>query len=111
MRRYFIKAACLVITGTILLSVSAWSRAQVQSGSVKTVWDGIFSEDQANRGRTSYNVSCSSCHRPDLSGFEGVLRGQKFMDHWSEDRLESFYSNIRQSMPRNNPGSLDAPTY
>jgi mono/diheme cytochrome c family protein len=104
MQSYLSKTiGCLTLGLTMLtLSVNAQNR---------TVWDGVFSEEQAQRGRTSYNVSCSGCHRPDLSGFEGALRGQKFVDHWREDSLESLYSNIKKSMPRNNPGSLEPATY
>jgi mono/diheme cytochrome c family protein len=82
-----------------------------QTASGKTIWDGVFSEEQVARGRTAYNISCASCHRSDLSGFESALRGQRFMDHWREDSLESLYSNIKKSMPRNEPGSLESATY
>jgi hypothetical protein len=33
------------------------------------------------------------------------------MDHWREDALESLYSNIKRSMPRNAPGTLSTATY
>ena len=33
------------------------------------------------------------------------------MDRWREDSLDSLFSNISKSMPRNNPGSLDKATY
>ena len=33
------------------------------------------------------------------------------MDHWREDTLESLYSNIKRSMPRNDPGSLTTASY
>jgi cytochrome c5 len=82
-----------------------------QSSSRKTVWDGVFSEDQASRGRASYNASCATCHRTDLTGYESALKGQKFMDRWREDALESLYSNIKRSMPRNAPGTLETATY
>ena len=82
-----------------------------QSRTSKTVWDGVFSEDQARRGRASYNASCASCHRADLTGYEGALKGQKFIDRWREDALENLYSNIKRSMPRNAPGTLDTATY
>jgi cytochrome c5 len=82
-----------------------------QSSSRKTVWDGVFSEDQARRGRASYNASCATCHRTDLTGYENALKGQKFMDRWREDALESLYSNIKRSMPRNAPGTLETATY
>ena len=82
-----------------------------QSSRNKTVWDGVFSEDQASRGRASYNASCASCHGADLTSYKGALKGQKFMDHWREDALESLYSNIKKSMPRNAPGTLETATY
>jgi len=82
-----------------------------RSTGTTTVWDGVFSEDQALRGRNSYNASCASCHRADLTGYEGALKGRKFMDRWREDALESLYSNIKRSMPRNAPGSLETATY
>ena len=82
-----------------------------QTRNAKTVWDGVFSEDQARRGRASYNASCASCHRDDLTGYEGALKGQKFVDRWREEALESLYSNIKRSMPRNAPGTLETATY
>ena len=82
-----------------------------QSRGTQTVWDGVFSEDQVRRGRAPYNASCSSCHRADLTGYEGALKSQKFMDRWREDALESLYLNIKRSMPRNAPGTLETATY
>jgi len=82
-----------------------------KSRGTQNVWDGVFSEDQARRGRASYNASCASCHRADLTGYEGALKGQKFIDRWREDALENLYSNIKRSMPRNAPGTLDTATY
>jgi hypothetical protein len=82
-----------------------------QTSGRKSVWDGVFSEGQARRGRASYNGSCASCHRADLMGYEGALKGQKFIDHWREDVLDSLYSNIKRSMPRNAPGTLATATY
>jgi mono/diheme cytochrome c family protein len=99
-------------TAACALIVPVGVHAQpTQTRASQTVWDGVFSEDQATRGRNSYNVSCSSCHRVDLSGFEGALKGQKFIDHWREDTLDSLYSNIKKSMPRNERGSLQSGTY
>src|SRR5579885_432573 len=112
MRRFPLKTLCLMIAVIAVLSLHFKVHAQAsQSATGKTVWDGVFSEDQAQRGRISYNKSCSGCHRPDLSGFESALKGQKFMDHWGQDSVDSLYSNIKRSMPRNEPGSLDSATY
>src|SRR5215475_8514562 len=108
MRSCLLKTIGCIAVSLTTLTISAIAQNQSAQPDSKTVWDGVFSEAQAQRGRTSYNKSCSGCHRPDLGGFEGVLRGQKFMDHWREDSLDSLFSNISRSMPRSDPGSLDA---
>ena len=56
---------------------------------LKTVWDGVYTSDQAARGEAAYADSCSGCHRDDLRGYNGVLVGGRFMDSWREDTLNS----------------------
>ena len=82
-----------------------------QNTPTKSVWDGIYTEDQAKRGGDAYRAACSGCHRGDLSGFNGVLRGATFIDRWREDSLESLFNNISKTMPRNNPGTLKPEMY
>jgi len=48
-----------------LLSVAA-----IAGQAPRTVWDGVYSDAQAKRGRELYNSKCLSCHGPDLSGGE-----------------------------------------
>ena len=33
-----------------------------------TVWDGVFTDEQARRGETAYRQECSNCHGPELEG-------------------------------------------
>ena len=33
-----------------------------------TVWDGVFTDEQAKRGETAYRQECSNCHGPELEG-------------------------------------------
>jgi quinoprotein glucose dehydrogenase len=82
------------------------------------VWDGIYTEEQANRGRTAYLENCSPCHGADLEGLNGVrLSGPEFMERWREFDVGSLYDFISKSMPRrregspNRPGSLSEQTY
>src|ERR1041385_5693105 len=72
----------------------------------KTVWDGVYTSVQAERGQSAYALSCSRCHGEDLTGSGNVLRGAKFMDHWREDSVKSFFTAIKTTMPRNAPRSL-----
>ena len=34
----------------------------------RTVWDGVYTEEQATRGRADYLKACASCHAADLRG-------------------------------------------
>jgi mono/diheme cytochrome c family protein len=72
----------------------------------KTVWDGVYTVGQADRGQMAYTRSCARCHGDDLTGSGNVLRGKKWMDHWREDNLRSFFNTVKTTMPRGAPKSL-----
>jgi mono/diheme cytochrome c family protein len=77
-----------------------------------TVWDGVYTAAQAERGRAAYDRSCSVCHRADLGGGQArPLVGPKFWESWGEDVLGSLFSVMRERMPESAPGSLDDRTY
>lgn len=76
----------------------------------KTVWNGVYSDAQAARGEAAYAGECSGCHKDDLSGFGNALRGDRFMDHWREDKLSNLFTRVK-AMPPNAPGSLDVGEY
>src|SRR6266550_4452506 len=60
----------------------------------KSIWDGIYTEEQATRGKALYSQECSSCHGGELmAGWDGLTVGDLF-------------ERIRISMPQNAPGSL-----
>jgi mono/diheme cytochrome c family protein len=77
----------------------------------RTVWDGVYTAAQAARGERVYSESCSSCHREDLSGYNGALRGNRFMEEWREDHVYSLFNTIRITMPRGAPASLTDEAY
>lgn len=74
------------------------------AGEQKTVWDGAYVADQATSGQAVYTQFCASCHSVNLNGGanQGAppLKGDKFMENWREDNLESFYTKIKTTMPR-----------
>ena len=77
-----------------------------------TVWDGVYTAEQAGRGKVVYETHCSVCHRSDLSGGEArPLVGAKFWESWGEDDLSSLFDVIRQRMPASAPHSLGDGTY
>jgi mono/diheme cytochrome c family protein len=79
---------------------------------VTTVWDGVFTSEQAASGSEAYQKNCVACHSPDLkSGPARVLVGDTFWQDWGEDRLSSLFNVIVNTMPYDKPHSLDESTY
>ena len=61
MRRVLGVASAIFVTA-ILVS------AQAQ----KTVWDGVYTEEQAKRGAEVYAEKCAMCHGDSLGGVESA---------------------------------------
>ena len=79
----------------------------------RTVWDGVYSEAQAERGRVAYARHCASCHAADLSGSLEArpLAGPRFMQDWSEDTVHTLYTRVRDLMPFDDPATLTDDVY
>ena len=95
-----------------LLAVAAVWTVGVSQSSVraqgKTVWDGVFTEEQAKRGEAAFMKECSSCHGNDLAGdgFAPALAGSDFISNWNELSVGDLYDRIRISMPPNGPSGV-----
>jgi mono/diheme cytochrome c family protein len=74
----------------------------------RTVWDGVYNEAQAQRGRATYLDACSNCHGRDLEGADmtPALTGAGFMANWDGLTVGDLADRIRVSMPLNSPGTL-----
>ena len=77
----------------------------VTAQQTRTVWDGIYTEEQAMRGDTLYARECAVCHGPDLRGFEATpaLTGGEFRWRWSGLSMNDLFDRIRISMPQDDP--------
>jgi quinoprotein glucose dehydrogenase len=74
----------------------------------KSIWDGVYSQAQADRGKALYAESCASCHGGELTGGEMAppLAGGEFMAGWDGLTIGDLFERVRISMPQNAPGSL-----
>ena len=74
----------------------------------QSVWDGVYTREQANRGAALYAERCALCHGQDLTGGEiaPALNGGEFKSNWSGLSVDDLFERIKVSMPQNNPGSL-----
>jgi mono/diheme cytochrome c family protein len=82
----------------------------------RTVWDGVFTADQAARGRTQFAAHCVECHGGSLEGGEGpALVGDRFWNSWRESTVDALLTHVSKNMPLSDDGSaagkLSAMTY
>lgn len=76
-------------------------------GTTKSVWDGVYTEAQATRGRTFYSEHCARCHGASLEGGESrPLRGDRFWTSWQETALDRLLGYITTNMPYTEDGGL-----
>jgi len=89
-----------------LTAVTASSIVYAQAQ--RTIWDGVYTEEQATRGATVYAESCGKCHGDTLGGVESApaLTGPAFYANWEGENLNALFERIRTSMPQDEPGSL-----
>jgi len=97
-------AACIICTSAFGAGahgfVPAAGSLRIQD-SVRTTQSGIFTEQQANRGKQLFSNTCGSCHQPSSE------TGDAFDSKWKDHQLSDLFNYIGTQMPQNDPGSLD----
>ena len=90
-----------------------------EAGSMASVWDGVFTEAQAARGRQAYSGACGLCHGrrlngapddPDMRSTPPLARA-RFVREWDGSSLAALFAYTRLTMPEDNPGSLTDEEY
>ena len=72
-----------------------------------SIWDGVYTDAQADHGRTLYMQNCGRCHGADLSGtFEIPPLIGRFMPYWSGSTLDALFDYVSTAMPLDHPGAL-----
>lgn len=75
----------------------------------RSLWDGVYTQEQAKRGESVYAQRCAQCHGPELNGGDSVppLAGTEFLSTWNTKNLGDLFDRIRTTMPSDKPGSLN----
>jgi len=88
-------------------------------GYVASVWDGVFTEAQVERGRATYTGACGLCHGrrlngapddPDMRSTPPLARA-RFLRNWDGRSLATLLEYTRATMPEDNPDSLTNEEY
>jgi mono/diheme cytochrome c family protein len=103
----------LVIATALFVTVSGGMLATAQAPAKKTVWDGAYTKEQADRGASAFAANCTNCHGANLEGTGRykALVGDTFWNDFSSRSVQYVLNYISKNMPNNAPGTLDAGTY
>lgn len=84
------------------------SPSQSADSTSRSVWDGVYTAEQAERGHSVYRAQCEVCHGEELTGGDEVppLAGPQFLANWNGLTLGDLFERIRKTMPANDPGKL-----
>ena len=74
----------------------------------RSVWDGVYTEEQAKRGAALYAKECAGCHGTQLTGGEEApaLTGSTFTSNWNGLTLGELFERTRTTMPQNDPSKV-----
>ena len=84
-----------------------------EENTIRSVWDGVYTEEQARRGERMYARECATCHLEDLLG-DGIsppLVGATFSYRWADLSVGDMFVSVRTTMPQDTPASLGRQAY
>src|SRR5437868_15414014 len=66
------------------------------SSETRSVWDGVYTQEQAKRGEEIYDKTCSACHGENLNGTgeSPALAGGKFLSNWGGLTVGGLFERI-----------------
>ncbi len=95
----FSRAAWCAGVVAMFVAVSAPARAQTSTAIDSTsTLAGVYTVDQAKRGKEAYLTFCRSCHVPSI--------GKEFAKRWGGKTILDLFTYIYETMPDNNPRSV-----
>jgi mono/diheme cytochrome c family protein len=124
MKRVQIIVTLWAVVGSVVLAGLAWVRQNTSASAQviavapnpqsairnpqSSVWDGVYTEEQAKRGEGLYHRECSSCHTATLTGGEQspALAGAEFTSNWNGLSVGELFERFRVTMPPDRPERL-----
>jgi cytochrome c553 len=97
-----IAAFALLLWGGPPIAVAQSAAPDSHYDSFSTIWNGVYSPDEAERGKKTAARLCENCHGTDLKGTDKAprLTGKEFFDQWNDLRLSDVVAYIQSAMPR-----------
>ena len=102
------RAAGTIAIGCAVFALCAVRAQEPAPTPPRSVWDGVYTEEQSKRGEPIYQKECAVCHGAMLTGGESAppLSGGAFLSNWNGLTLGDLFDRIRKTMPQTAPGRL-----
>jgi mono/diheme cytochrome c family protein len=103
----------LAVLGVIASLLAAGvTRTVVHAQDQRTVWSGIYTAEQAARGKEKAVAACAECHGEMMEGgLAPTLKGEDFIGHWYDAKLRELADKVTLTMPQQAPGTLSPEEY
>ena len=97
-----------MILGLAAIAAS-YSALRAQGSASRSVWDGVYTQAQAERGARYYEEQCERCHGKMMDGDPDAppLAGSMFLAAWDGEPLGKLFVRIDRDMADNNAGKLN----
>jgi mono/diheme cytochrome c family protein len=82
-----------------------------QEPPTRSVWQGVYTGAQSERGRSVYQASCGTCHGETLGGDIGPTLTGPFWSIYDGRTAADLFKTIRTTMPADAPESLKPQEY
>jgi len=101
-----------------LLALSSAFYSLVEAQAPASVWDGVYTQQQAKRGEALYKKECAACHGEALEGNGQTERAQRleralpplcgdvFKGNWNGRPLSDLFDKMKRTMPRDDAGRI-----
>jgi mono/diheme cytochrome c family protein len=102
----------LRVVGVLFLGslASAIVTAQAAKPTGPTVWDGVYTDAQADRASGVFSQTCERCHTLTSQGTR-PLSGDKFWEGYTQKTVGDLLTFVKTNMPNGQGGTLPATTY
>ena len=105
--RSMLRVVCVLFLGWLATTLVT---AQDAKPTGPTVWDGVFTDAQADRATGIFSQSCERCHTLTSEGTR-PLSGDKFWEGYTQKTVGDLLNFVKTNMPNGQGGSLPGPTY
>ena len=97
---------CFLVLTTVFLAAVGTTIVSAQAKpSGKTVWDGVYTDAQAERATATFSSTCSRCHTLGADG-NRPLSGDKFWEGYTQKTVADLLAFVSKNMPNGQGGKI-----